>query len=84
MWLRTERGPLAVFVPARQNGWWSPELADVSPGARQHRLWIDGLLGRAGREDTAAAGLRGLLVAEAIERSAARDGCRETVAGAGA
>ena len=80
MWLRTERGALSVFVENETDaGWSSPELPDISPGERQHKLWIDGLLGRAPPEDTAAAGLRSLLVAEAIERSAARGGCRESV-----
>jgi len=80
IWLRTERGPLSVSVPDETHaGWSSPELPDISPGERQHRLWIDGLLGRAPPEDTATAGLCGLFVAEAIERSAARGGCRESV-----
>lgn len=80
MWLRTERGALSVFTSSDVDGGWSsPELPDTSPGERQHRLWIDGLLGRSPPEDTATAGLRGLLVAEAIERSAARGGCREDV-----
>jgi predicted dehydrogenase len=80
MWLRTERGPLSVVASSGADaGWSSPELRSASPGERQHRLWIDGLLGRSPPEDTAAAGLRGLLVAEAIERSAARGGCRESV-----
>jgi predicted dehydrogenase len=80
IWLRTEKGLLSVFAQNETDaGWSSPELPATSPGERQHRLWIDGLLGRASPEDTAAAGLRGLLVAEAIERSSARGGCRESV-----
>ncbi|HEX9904899.1 MAG TPA: Gfo/Idh/MocA family oxidoreductase [Propylenella sp.] len=79
MWLRTERGPLSIFDADNSAGWFRPELPAVSPGERQHRLWIDGLLGRAPPEDTAAAGLRGLLTAEAIARSARNGGCREPV-----
>ncbi|MGH6923226.1 MAG: Gfo/Idh/MocA family protein [Propylenella sp.] len=81
IWLRTERGPLSIFAPDAMGSaaWSCPELPDIAPGERQHRLWIDGLLGRALPEDTAVAALRGLLVAEAIGRSADRGGCRERV-----
>lgn len=81
MWLRTEKGPLSIFGMdgSGRPRWFSPELPALSPGERQHRLWVDGLLGKAKPETTAAAGLRGLLTAEAIERSAAKGGCRESV-----
>jgi predicted dehydrogenase len=82
IWLRTGKGPLAVFSGegTAEKGWHSPELPAVSPGERQHRRWVDGLLGRAAPEATAVAGLRGLLVAEAIAHSSERGGCREPVA----
>ncbi len=81
MWLRTEHGPLALYAPdfTGHADWFIPQLPDTAPGLRQHRAWIDGLTGSAPRQDTAAAGLHSLLVAEAIARSAERDGCREAV-----
>jgi predicted dehydrogenase len=80
LWLRSERGPLAIHAPhLGRDDWHVPKLPDALPGQRQHQRWIDGLAGDALREETAFAGLRGLLVAEAIMRSAARDGCREPV-----
>ncbi len=79
LWLRSERGRLAAFAPRRlgARGWFAPTLPEAPLGERHHRSWIAGLTGGA-TEDTALAGLRGLLVAEAIARSAAAVG-RETV-----
>ena len=81
MWLRTERGPLALYAPdfSGHAGWFTPKLPEAAPGVRLHQAWIDGLTGSAPRQATAAAGLRSLLVAEAIARSAEHGGCREAV-----
>ncbi len=81
MWLRTERGALALYAPefVGHADWFVPELPAATPGVRQHQAWIDGLTGSAPRQETAAAGLRSLLVAEAIARSAEQGGRREAV-----
>jgi UDP-N-acetyl-2-amino-2-deoxyglucuronate dehydrogenase len=83
MWLRSERGPLALFRQGTA-GWEVPDLDPTPVGQRQHRHWIASLLGRAEAETTAVAGLRGLLVAEAIARSAASGGASVLVEGEGA
>jgi predicted dehydrogenase len=72
LWLRTERGALAVYAPAvtGTRGWLVPDLPVHPPGARQHAHWLHVVRGRAGPDDTARAGLASLLVAEAIYRSA--------------
>ena len=80
IWLRSERGPLAIHAPRLgYNDWHVPKLPDAPLGQRQHRHWIDSLIGDAPREETAVAGLRSLLVAEAVMRSADKQGCRELV-----
>jgi hypothetical protein len=81
LWLRTERGRFAAFAPGRlgARGWFAPSLPEAAPGERHHRRWVQGLTGAAPREDTARAGLRGLLVAEAIARSAASGGAETAV-----
>jgi hypothetical protein len=81
LWLRTERGRLAAFAPGRlgARGWFAPALPDAPLGERHHRRWIEGLTGAAPREDTAHAGLRSLVVAEAIARSAAAAGAESAV-----
>jgi predicted dehydrogenase len=79
MWLRTERGPLAIYAPQwrGRSEWVVPPLPAPPFGRRQHQRWIDGLTGAAPPERTAQAGLRGLLVAEAIQRSSdAGGGCQ--------
>jgi hypothetical protein len=72
---------MAAFAPRRLGapGWFAPSLSEASAGERHHRRWIAGLTGAAPREDTAAAGLRSLLVAEAIARSAAAAGAEAVV-----
>jgi len=72
IWLRTERGRFAAFAPRKlgARGWFTPSLAEAPLGERHHRRWVESLAGGP-RDDTAHAGLRGLLVAEAIARSAA-------------
>ncbi len=85
LWLRTERGPLAVWAPGLTGGpgWFAPALPAAPFGARQHRRWLAALRGTLPPEPTAEDGLATLLVAEAILRSAARGGA-EPVASAGA
>jgi predicted dehydrogenase len=80
LWLRSERGRFAAFAPRKlgASGWFGPPLPEAPLGERHHRRWIEGLAGGA-REDTALAGLRGLLVAEAIARSAASGGAETSV-----
>jgi predicted dehydrogenase len=80
MWLRTERGPLAVYAPQwRGREWFVPPLPAPPFGQRQHQRWIDGLTGAAPPECTAIASLRGLLIAEAIQRSSDAGGHREAI-----
>jgi len=77
IWLRSERGPLAVL---RRGGLWeTPILSDRPLGERQHRRWIDGLLGKAEPEETAEDALAGMRIAEALARSSAARGVRTAV-----
>jgi predicted dehydrogenase len=78
LWLRTERGLLAGSTIGGA-GWTVPDLPQALAGHRQHREWIDGLLGRIPPPPTGLAGLRSLLVAEAIARSADAGGARTIV-----
>ena len=78
IWLRTEHGRLALFTRA-DGAWSAPTLPEEPLGLRHHRRWIAGLAGAAPRENTARAGLRGLLVAEAIARSNAAGGAEVVV-----
>jgi predicted dehydrogenase len=73
LWLRTEKGPLAVYAPGLtgSRGWFIPELPSRPLGQRQHAHWLDIVRGRAAPDRTAEDGLATLLVAEAIYRSAA-------------
>jgi predicted dehydrogenase len=82
IWLRSERGPLAYY---RQDapGWVTPDLDSTPVGVRQHRQWIAALVGREPADDSAEAGLHGLLVAEAIARSAASGGATVGIAEGG-
>jgi predicted dehydrogenase len=76
--LRGAAGPLRL----RRKGaasWETPALPMPPLGQRQHRRWLDGIAGVAPRETTARDALAGLLVAEAIERSAARGGAATEV-----
>jgi predicted dehydrogenase len=75
MWLRSERGALAVHAPARfGDGWRCPALPPVAFGQAQHRAWLDGIAERAPRLPTARDALRGMQVVEAIRRSTAAAG----------
>lgn len=78
LWLRGELGPLAIRRRG-DAGWELPAAAPTSPGARHHRRWIDGLLGRLPREATAADALAGIAAAEAVLESARQDGALRRV-----
>lgn len=71
-WLRTERGPLAVYAPAHlaHEGWFLPALPQQPFGYRQHRHFLDMLQNEAPDDGSASAGLSTILVAEAVYRSA--------------
>ncbi len=84
-WLRTERGRLAVHPPRRgperaaglawveRDGWAVAELPPANPGRRQHAAFLAMVRGEAPPDGSADDGLAGILVAEAIYRSAAAD-----------
>jgi predicted dehydrogenase len=73
--LRTERGRLSLYSPRYlgYNGWFTPDLPESNYSYRQHRHFLDILKGEAPLDDSAAAGLSSVLVAEAAYRSAAKD-----------
>ena len=80
MWLRSERGPLAVYAPKMFGSEWHvPELPLLPFGALHHRTWLDGVANRAGRLRTAYEALRGMQVVEAIRQSSAAEGVAVTV-----
>lgn len=83
IWLRTERGTLA-YSSNGTDAWTTPQLDPASAGLRQHRLWVDGLLGRAPNQKTALAGLQSLLVTEAVVSSVAAGGLSVPVQAIGA
>lgn len=71
LWLRSERGRLALWAPRRHGDqWWQPTLDDVPLGRRHHAVWLDGITGRAAREHTARDAIAGMQVVEAIAHSA--------------
>lgn len=82
IWLRSQRGLLAVHAPAHggTREWRVPPLPARAAGERQHRAFIDMLRGDAPPDDTAVAGLASVQVAEAIYR-AHDSGREEFVAG---
>lgn len=71
--LRGENAPLRMRRRAASD-WTAPELPRIPLGQRHHQTWIDGVAGTAPKEDTARDALRGVLVAEAIAKSAGADG----------
>ena len=80
IWLRSERGRLAVWAP-EQHGrvWHVPVLEEAPPGKIQHARWLAGLTNALPREHTAAQALAGMQVVEAIHRSAQSGGARVDV-----
>lgn len=76
--LRGVAGPLRL----RRKGataWETPALPTPPLGQRHHQRWLDGLTGAKPKETTARDALSGLLIAEAIERSAAQEGAATQV-----
>ena len=70
MWLRSERGRLAIHAPKRYaDAWHCPSLDEPPFGALHHRTWLEGVAGVAPRLATADDALRGMRVIEAIRRS---------------
>lgn len=84
IWLRSARGPLALHAP-RHTGtreWVVPSLPVAAAGARQHRTFLDIVRGDVAADQSAAAGLSSVLVAEAIYRASAT-GREQTVLNCG-
>ena len=80
MWLRTERGPLALYVPASHGcDWHTPPLPARAPGERQHAAWLAGVAGDGPRLATARDALHGMRVVEAMMRSNDRSGAQVPV-----
>ena len=81
LWLRTERGHLAVLAPGRfGREWHVPALAETPFGQRQHETWLTGIAGDGPRLHTARDALRGMAIVEAVMRSAAAKGEMTAVA----
>lgn len=72
IWLRTPRGPAAIFAPdvTGVTDWVVPDLEDEPLGAAHHRHWLAVVRGEAPLDDTAAAGLSTLLVGEHLYEAA--------------
>jgi predicted dehydrogenase len=75
--LRTERGPAAVYAPSvtGKEEWLVPQFPDAPFGQAHHRHWLEVVRGEAPPDGTAQAGLRSVMVAEAVY-AAARTGGR--------
>jgi myo-inositol 2-dehydrogenase/D-chiro-inositol 1-dehydrogenase len=73
LWLRSLRGPLAVYAPAHfgTREWVVPALPNRLPGERQHRAFLDVVRGIAADDGSAADGLASIRVADAIYRAQA-------------
>ncbi|WP_439622279.1 Gfo/Idh/MocA family protein [Shinella sp.] len=84
VWLRTERGAAAIHAPALtgEAGWTNPALPEEALGEAHHRHWLSIIRGETAPDDTPAAGLRTVRVAETIY-AAARSGVRTPVDGEG-
>lgn len=81
LWLRTERGPLALYVPARfGEAWHVPEAPPARPGERQHATWLAGIAGDSPRLPTARDAVQGMKVVAAMMQSSAQSGTRVAVA----
>jgi predicted dehydrogenase len=75
LWLRTERGLLALNVATgNERAWQTPALPATPFGARQHAAWLAGIKGTGPRLDTAADAVRGMRVVDAVMQSIERDG----------
>ena len=78
LWLRTERGPLALWRKGA-DAWAAHPLPSAPLGHRHHQGWVNSLLNGAGPRAPTTDGLRSVLVAEAIAASAERGGARTPV-----
>ena len=80
MWLRTERGTLAIYAPTRfGEGWHALDVSDTPFGKRQHETWLAGIIDPKVRLDTARDAVRGMRVVDAIMRSSAAEGASTNV-----
>jgi predicted dehydrogenase len=72
VWLRSERGPAAIFAPAVTGAreWIMPSLPQEPFGAAQHRHWLAMVRREEPEDDTPEAGLLTVAIAEEIYRSA--------------
>lgn len=84
VWLRTERGAAAIHAPALtgEAGWTNPALPEEALGEAHHHHWLSIIRGETAPDDTPAAGLHSVQVAETIY-AAARSGMRAPVGGEG-
>ena len=75
VWLRTERGPAALYSPAitGHTDWVRPLFAEEPFGAVHHRHWLN-VVRDGAADDTAEAGLASIVVAECLYKSA-RERC---------
>jgi predicted dehydrogenase len=72
VWLRTERGPAAIFAPAvtGRREWVAPLLPEASVGAAHHGHWLSVVRGDEPPDDTPESGLLTVALAEEIYHSA--------------
>lgn len=83
LWLRTERGRLALGRTGADGEFWhTPALDETPTGRRQHDAWLAGVAGEAPPLGTAADALHGMRVVEAVMQSHARDGAAVDVGAA--
>lgn len=82
LWLRSERGAIAAYAPARFGAdWHVPSLPRSTFGEVHHRTWLAGVRDASRRLRTADDALRGMQVVEAIRRSSATAGATVAVEG---
>lgn len=82
IWLRSERGRLAIRAPDRFGERWEvPPLGQAELGARHHARWLAGLAGTQACEQTALDALEGMRIVEAIAASATQDSVRVKLSG---
>jgi predicted dehydrogenase len=75
LWLRSERGRLAVYAPDRFGPHWQAvELPESPFGKRQHEAWLAGVSDAGSRLATARDAVRGMRVVDAVMRSASANG----------
>lgn len=80
IFLRTEKGPIAVYAPQRFGAQWhTPTLDTPVHGQRHHQAWLSGLVDSTKRQRTAQEAMEGMKVIAAIARSAANSACLEHI-----